>query len=210
MSRIRSIKAAKIKVEVLREMKNLIDKGSFKDLFVSELCDRVRISKVTLFKYFPQKEDILLYYLRIWCLELAVSLKNDPREGLKGIYFITDELSDQFAKHPGIILSLMGYIATMEKISKPFAVKVEERKLLFPKEENLDTIEIKSLEQLIEGFMLEAIFKGEITKRGDTNEIMNLVLSQIYGTILTAHQHRISPLKLYFRRNIDALLTGLK
>jgi len=210
LSKIRSIKAARIKTKILKETKFLIGKGSFKDLYVAELCKRVKISKVTLFKYFPQKEDILLYYFRIWCLKLAVSLKNDPREGLKGIYYLTDELSEEYEAHPGLILSLMGYIATMEKIPKPSTVKIEERKLLFPKEDNLDNIEIKSIEQFIEGFVLEAIFYREITKRGDTNDLMNVVLSQIYGTILTAHQHRISPLKLYFRRNIDAIVTGMK
>ena len=210
MSKIRSIKAARIKTEILKETKSLIGKGSIKDVFVVELCKRVKLSKVTLFKYFPQKEDILLYYLRIWCLELAVALKNDPREGLKGVYYLTDALSDEYEKHPGLILSLMGYIATVEKISKPYAVRVEERKLLFPNENNLEDVEIKSIEQLLEGFILEAIFKGEITKRSDTTELMNLILSQIYGAILTANQHRISPLKLYFRRSIDTLVNGLK
>lgn len=210
MSKIRSVKSARIKLEVLKETKALIGKGSFKDLYVAELCKKVKISKVTLFKYFPQKEDILLYYLRIWCLDLAVALKNDPREGLKGIYYLTDELSEEYEKRPGLILSLLGYIATIERITKPFTVKVEERKLLYPNADDLENIEIKSIEQFLEGFILEAIFKGEITKRGDTNDIMNLVLSQIYGIILTAHQHRISPIKLYFRRNIDALITGLK
>ena len=210
MSKIRSIKAARIKTEVLRETKALIGKGSFKDLYVMELCKRVRISKVTLFKYFPQKEDILLYYFRIWCLHVAVSLKNDPREGLKGIYFLTDELSDEYERHPGLILSLMGYLATMERINKPFPVKIEERKLLYPNENNLDQVDIRSLEQLVEGFILEAIFKGEIVRKGDTTDLMNLILSQVYGAILTAHQHRISPIKLYFRRNIDTLINGLK
>ncbi|MDH5475586.1 MAG: TetR/AcrR family transcriptional regulator, partial [Cyclobacteriaceae bacterium] len=67
MSKIRNIKAARIKTKILEETKSLIGKGSFKDLYVAELCERVKISKVTLFKYFPQKEDILLYYQRIWC-----------------------------------------------------------------------------------------------------------------------------------------------
>jgi len=210
LSKIRTVKAARIKTEILRVTKELIGQGSFKDLFIADLCKKVRVSKVTLFKYFPQKEDILLYYQRIWCLHLAVKLKNDPREGLKGIYFLTDELSEEFDRYPGLILSLLGYLASTDKISKPSSVKIEERILLYPKEENIEKIEIKSLEQFIEGFILEAIFNREITKRGDTKDLMNLMLSQIYGAILTAHQHRISPLKLYFRRNIDAIMTGMK
>ena len=53
-------KAARLKVQVLDHTLKLIEKKSFDDLYVDDLCAKVKISKVTLFKYFPQKEDILL------------------------------------------------------------------------------------------------------------------------------------------------------
>ena len=56
---LRKEKAARLKVQVLDHTLKLIGKKSFDDLYIDDLCAKVKISKVTLFKYFPQKEDIL-------------------------------------------------------------------------------------------------------------------------------------------------------
>ena len=127
---LRKEKAARLKLSVLDQTLKLIGKKSFDDLFVDEICDKAKISKVTLFKYFPQKEDILLYFFRIWCLRRAVDLHDKPREGIQGVLFIFDKLSEDCENHPGIILSLIAYLADLRRAPKPFSVKVEEKKLL--------------------------------------------------------------------------------
>ena len=60
----------------------LIGKKSFDDLYVDDICEKVKISKVILFKYFPTKEDILSYYFRIWCFWRLVEFKDKLWEGL--------------------------------------------------------------------------------------------------------------------------------
>ena len=89
---LRKEKAALIKLAVLQETHKLIGKKSFEDLHVLEICERVKISKVTFFSYFPKKEDLLLYHLRLWCLTRAVELNQKPRVGIQGIYFLTDKI----------------------------------------------------------------------------------------------------------------------
>src|ERR1041385_2115244 len=115
---LRKEKAARLKLSVLDFTVKLIGKKSFDDLYVEEICDKVKISKVTLFKYFPQKEDILLYYYRIWCLRRAVELRDKPKEGLTGITFLFDKMSEDAETHPGIILSLFAYLADLKRVLK--------------------------------------------------------------------------------------------
>ena len=206
---LRKEKAARLKIQILETTIKLIGKKPFEDLYVDDLCEKVKISKVTFFKYFPQKEDILLYYFRIWCLERAIEIKNKPREGLQGIYFLSDKLSEEYENHPGLMLSLIGYLADIKRPPKPFTVKPEEKRLLFPDREEVDTLEILSLDQMLEKFTLEAIFKKEITKASGTREISNLFLSVLLGSVVTAHINQISPLKFFFRKNIDFLVKGL-
>lgn len=206
---LRKEKAARLKIQILETTIKLIGKKPFEDLYVDDLCEKVKISKVTFFKYFPQKEDILLYYFRIWCLERAIEIKNKPREGLQGIYFLSDKLSEECENHPGLMLSLIGYLADIKRPPKPFTVKPEEKRLLFPDREEVDTLEILSLDQMLEKFTLEAIFKKEITKASGTREISNLFLSVLLGSVVTAHINQISPLKFFFRKNIDLLVKGL-
>ena len=207
---LRKEKAARLKLSVLDHTLKLIGKKSFDDLFVEEICAKVKISKVTLFKYFPQKEDILLYYFRIWCLRRAVELRDKSREGVSGITYLFDKLAEDCETHPGIILSLVAYLADLKRPPKPFPVKPEEKKLLFPEIKDIQLVEIQSLDQMLEKFTLEAIFKKEITKSASTRDLTNLFSTIFYGSVVTAHIQQLSPVKFFFRRNVEMVLKGLQ
>jgi AcrR family transcriptional regulator len=207
---LRKEKAARLKIQVLDHTLKLIGRKSFDDLYVDDICDKVKISKVTLFKYFPQKEDILLYYFRIWSLTRSVEFIQKPKEGLQSIFYLVDKLSEEFEERPGFVLSLIGYLSDSKRPPKPFPVKPEEKKLLFPEVENITSLEILSFDQMLEKFVLEAIFRKEITKSTSTRDIANLIGSILYGGIITAHLHQINPTKQFFRRNLDLALKGLQ
>lgn len=206
---LRKEKAARLKVQVLEHTLKLIGKKAFDDIYVEDICEKVKISKVTFFKYFPQKEDVLLYHFRIWCLGRSVELKQKPKEGMQGVYFLLDKLSEECENHPGLMLSLIGYLSDFKRPPKPFPVKPEEKKLLFPDVEDVSGIEILSLDQMLEKFTLDGIMKKEITKTSSTRDITNLFNTIFLGSIVTAHLAQQSPLKLFFRRNLDNLMKGL-
>jgi hypothetical protein len=206
---LRKEKAARLKVQVLEHTLKLIGKKAFDDIYVEDICEKVKISKVTFFKYFPQKEDVLLYHFRIWCLSRSVELKHKPKEGMQGVYYLLDKLSEQCETHPGFMLSLIGYLADFKRPPKPFPVKPEEKKLLFPEVPDVTSIEILSLDQMLEKFTLEALFKKEITKTSSTRDITNLFATIFLGSIVTAHMNQASSYKLFFRRNLENLLKGL-
>ncbi len=205
---LRKEKAARLKVHVLDQTLQLIGKKSFVDLYVDDICHQVKISKVTLFKYFPQKEDILLYYFRVWCLSRSVEITQNPKEGLNGLYYLFDKLSEECEKYPGMMLSLIGYLSDYSRSPKPFPLKAEEKRLIFPDVPGVMGIEILSLDQLIEKFVLEAIFKKEITRSVHTRDITNLILSVFIGGVVVARINYQTPVRNFFRKNVDLLLKG--
>lgn len=206
---LRKEKAARLKLAVLENTIKLIGSKPFADLHVEEICRKTKISKVTLFKYFPQKEDIVLYFFRVWCLRRAVELRDKSREGLAGVYHLFDKLSEDFERNPGIMLTLVAYLADMKRSPKPFPLKVEEKTLLFPEIKDIHSVEIQSVDQMIEKFSLEAIFKKEITKTTATRDITNHLLSLFYGSIVTVNINQISPVKNFLRKNLDLFVKGL-
>ena len=207
---LRKEKAARLKLAVLEQTLKLIGKKAFDDLYVEDICQKVKISKVTLFKYFRTKEDILAYYFRIWCLRRAVELKEKPKEGVQAVLFLFDKLGEDTESHPGIILSLVAYLANPKRSPKPFPVKAEEKTLLYPAMTDVQSVEIQSIDQMFEKFALEAIFKKEITKATSTRDVTNLLSSVFYGSIVTAHLLQISPLKIFLKRHVELALKGLQ
>ena len=207
---LRKEKAARLKLSVLDQTIRLIGKKSFDDVYVDNICEKVKVSKVTLFKYFPQKEDILLYYFRVWCLKRAVELKAKPKEGILGIHYLFEKLGEDCENNPGIILSLVAYLSDLKRAPKPFPVKVEEKRLLFPELPEIASIEIQSVDQMFEKFTLEAIFKKEITKTTSTRDITNLLCTIFYGGVVTAHINQLNPIKYFFKKNVEMALKGLQ
>lgn len=207
---LRKEKSARLKVHILEQSMKLVGKRAFDDLYVDDICEKVKISKVTFFKYFPQKEDLLMYYLRILCLRRLVELRDKPKEGLAGIYYLFEKAGDDYETHPGVMLSMVAYMADMKRSIKPFPVKPEEKQLLYPQMPDIVQMEIVSLEQMLEQFTLEAIFKREITKTTATREITGLLMSNLLGSFITAHLSQPSSPKVFFKRNVEWMLRGLQ
>jgi AcrR family transcriptional regulator len=207
---LRKEKSARLKLAILEEAHRLIGRKAFEDLYVDDICAKVKISKVTFFKYFPRKEDLLLYHLRLWCLARSVELHQSPKSGVQGVYFLTEKFVESAELYPGIMLSLIGYLSDLKRPPKPYPVKAEEKARLYPHVGDINSIEIHSLETMMESFVLDAIFKKEITKSSSTREITLLLTSVIYGSLLTAHLTQQSPMKMFFRKNIDLVMKGLR
>lgn len=129
---------------------------------------------------------------------------------MTGITYLFDKLSEEAEMYPGIILSLFAYMADLRRPPKPFPMKPEEKKFLFPDVKDVQAIEILTLDQMFEKFALEAIFKKEITKSSSTRDLTNLFTSMFYGSILTAHLLQLDQLKFFFKRNIEMTLKGLQ
>ncbi len=207
---LRKEKAARLKVQILDQTLKLIGKKPFEDLYVEEICGKVKISKVTFFKYFPQKEDILLYYFRLWCFERSVELQRKPREGLEGVFYLAEKLSEACETHPGLMLSLIGYLADLKRPPKPFPVKPEEKQLLYPDTPDILKLDILSLEQMLEKFALEAVFNKEITKTSSTRDVTYLFMTCLLGSIVTAHISQVNPLRYFFKKNLELVVKGLQ
>lgn len=205
----RDNKTASVKISILQSTLNLIGKNSFEKVHVNDICEKVEISKVTFFKYFPQKEDILLYYLRVWSFDRAVELSRDPKTGADGIRFLFNKVCQSYDNWPGMWLGAIGYFTKLDMPVKPFPLKSAERKLLYPDFENVENIEMRSLDQLFENFLLEAIFHKEITRTSDVRQLVELLDTILYGTIMTAHVKNVEYKSHLFKHNVDAVLDSL-
>jgi hypothetical protein len=131
------------------------------------------------------------------------------KEGLAGVTYLFDRMSDEYENYPGLLLSLVGYLSSLKRKPKPMGVKLEEKQLLYPDHPEIKTVEILSIDQMIEKFVLEAIFNKEIVRSSATRDISNVILTVLYGSIIVAHTRQQSPVKLFFRKNLDMVLKSV-
>lgn len=205
---IRERKAAKLKLKVLSVLQQQLSYLSFSEIHVQEICKKSGISKVTFFRYFPQKEDLLLYYLRILCLDISVSLADKPLKGLKAVEFIFDKMGEAFEKYPSFMQHVIKYYAESERPPKPINVKRAEKLLLFPDREDAPKLELLSLDRMVEKYLLEAIFLKEITRTSNVDDVVRLFMTIFYGSVLVAKTKHI-PFKVLLKRNLSPVFQSL-
>jgi AcrR family transcriptional regulator len=205
-SPVRENKSARIKLSILQATNTLIGKNSFDKVHVNQICEIVGISKVTFFKYFPQKEDILLYYLRVWCFHRCVELSEEPKRGVNGVRFLFEKIAQTYEQNPGMLLGLISYLGRLDMPFRPYPLKLAERELLYPQYENIGEIDMLSMDQMMENFLLEAILDKEITGTSNTKQLVEMFDSVLYGTILTAHVRQVEFPSILFKTNVNNLL----
>ena len=206
---LREENAAHIKVDILNATLKAATQTGFKSTLVQDLCSEVGISKVTFFKYFPQKEDVLLYYLRVWCLEATLELKNKEHEGVDAIYYLFKKMAVSCKKRPEFMLGLVGYLSSISDNSKPFPFNKLERQMIFLDQPEIVHIEMQSIHQLFEKHLLHAILNNVITKTSNVKQLVNLFTSLLFGTVLTARIQGVRQISVVFKTNLDLMFRGL-
>ncbi|PHV70761.1 TetR family transcriptional regulator [Sporanaerobium hydrogeniformans] len=75
---LRKINYVKTRTTILKTVTNLLKNEDFSAITVDEICQKAQISRGTFFNYFPTKDHIFHYYLRIFTIKVAFRLKELP------------------------------------------------------------------------------------------------------------------------------------
>lgn len=209
MSGIRKEKSARLKYLLGSSVGKFLKTRTFDEIKVTELCKEVSISKVTFFKYFSCKEELLRYYFRVWCLEIGVELSIKPRNGIEGIYYIFDKVYKSIKDRPSFLINLISYQMNDERIRAPYPISQLERKLYFPDCKDLESIEIKSLEQYLDTFALESVLENSISFR-ETTFVTWQLHTYLLGSIVKTGLSKEHPNAFELRQRIDSILDSFK
>ena len=176
----------------------------FNDVHVMDICRATGISKVTFFKYFKQKEDILLYYKSLLTLSLTIQARHKNLQGIDGLQKIVAHFSLEFRERPSLVLGLINKL-TSDTIHRPLRISPAEKNMFYPNMD-FDEIEVLSLEQMIDKFMLEAVFESQVRSSGDAKDLGVLFLSTLYGAIVESHVRGDSGDRMLFQNTMRGFL----
>ncbi|MFP3389909.1 TetR/AcrR family transcriptional regulator [Brevibacillus sp. SIMBA_040] len=206
MISLREKKKAKTKLALLEGCLELIGEGTFRRVLVEDICQHAEVSKVTFFKFFPQKEDLLTYFMSIWQAECFLELSSSSKRGLEAIRYIFAKVTEDGKKYPGIMLSLISFLS--EQQMHPWVPTLSEAELylLFPEEANRAAISEVSLYDIFKKSVAEAREDGHLSLRVSDEEAVILLFSMFYGAYLSAHLFRASDFMSFYEMHLKSLL----
>jgi len=184
-------------------------KTDFNKVHVTAICRKVGISKVTLFKYFRTKEDILLYYKSLIGLKLSMATSRNKLQGLRGLNKMIGIFTEELNSRPSMVRGVAQYLLNMRPPYRPIVVAPVERALFHPRTD-FSVVEIYSIDQLVERFMLDCILEKSITKSADAGLLANQFLAMIYGTVVVTSYKPTGPVGQTFRTTMNRYVKLLK
>jgi AcrR family transcriptional regulator len=202
------LRKARIKLGILSTTLELIGAGTYEELHVERICRLAEVSRVTFFKYFPKKEDVLLYFMRLWSLDRAMDQLDSPEEGEAAIYRLFQKAAD-YQDRPGIFLNIVGFIARLSAAPSVREISEIERRLRYPEDPRAWDIVIPSLGSMLETHVDEAISRGELKVKAGSKEIVAALQTIFYGTPLVVHMSGAADLAAFYRTHLN-LLFGSK
>lgn len=104
---------------ILEEFLKSLEDLSFQEIHIEDICDKVNISKVTFFRYFKTKEEVLDYFVLRWCYQRSLEIDRNAYRGLEGIHRVFQSAAE-IPSAKKILVSLVHYYSKIKEGKPPF------------------------------------------------------------------------------------------
>ena len=182
----RTQNAALVRYKVVNYVLEACKSKDFSSVHVSEICKASDISKVTFFKYFDHKEDVLMLYMSIINTGICIEVSERQLESVDGLNYTIERFGAMLRETPSIAKEIVSAIIHTRPPVLPILLTESDKALFFPNTQ-FTGVNLRSFWDLIEGFMLEGILNSDITKITGPAELTNMFTATIYGAIITGH-----------------------
>ncbi|WP_428738776.1 TetR/AcrR family transcriptional regulator [Sulfurimonas sp.] len=182
----REKKYIKTKVTLLNVFLKELETNSLSAIMIKDIASKAEVSEPTFFNYFDSKQDLLVYFIQIWSIEMNVISKKYENVSISSLDTIKDIFlytAKNMLKNPQLMLEIISFQA-QSKISKVHQITNGEKWYFFQDIEYVEELDTFGLESIIPPLIQKAINARELPKGTDT-ELLFLTLSSLFfGTSL--------------------------
>jgi AcrR family transcriptional regulator len=212
---LREMKFARVRLAILSAVVQLTVERALADVSVRAICEVAQIAPATFFNYFPSKEDVLVYYMRLWSIPLALRCRAaasgetgaSPLATLRSLF---DDTADELERAPRLMFEIIANIAHAHAPPQYPAITRAERLLAFPDLPGAQEVEPQSIDDLLLTLLHLATDTGELPP-GTSVEASALVLkAMFYGVPLATRRDGVSGIRHAYRAVLDLVLERVR
>lgn len=181
----RTQNAAHIRYKVINYVTQACLTKDFNKIHVTDICQAANISKVTFFKYFDRKEDVLMFYNSIINTGICIEVSQREIKSVDGLEFVINRFGNIINETPSIARETVAAILHARPPILPIILTAADKALFFP-DVRFNEVSLMSFWNLIEGFMLEGVLSKEITRSANAPELTTMFMANLYGAIITS------------------------
>jgi len=198
---IREKKKALLKKAILEEMLRQLKTKELNEIHLEDLCNNINTSKVTFFKYFNNKEQVLDYFVCKWLYDRSFEIHRQWFQGEKGLYQVFRSISEEAAIGKKIMIALINYYSKLTK--KPEVIDVSPYEYFLFNEAAFQQ-KVKPLDLCeVFGYYLSGI---KYVKPAEYNEIICQLLALMYGVPIQTHIMELEDMYPFYELGIRRIV----
>jgi AcrR family transcriptional regulator len=198
---LRELKKARNKVALYEASLSLIGDKMFREVMLDDICRKAEVSRVTFFKFFGRKEDLLVYFMRVWLTERIIEIESEHKRGFSVIRHLLSKVAEQTKERPGIMPSLISFLVQMNMHPCMPEMSRAEIRLLFPGQEEIGT-QTPNMFELFDRCMTEANMDGKLRKDISVEMAVKALFTLFYGAFLTAQLYASSEIIDFYETHL--------
>lgn len=201
---LREIKKARTRKAIYEAFLSLMGERMFHEVMLEDICRKAEVSRVTFFKFFPKKEDLLIYFMRLWLTERIIEIETERHQGFAAVRHLLRKVAEQSEQMPGILPSLISLLAEMKMHPRLQEMSEAEVHLFFPEHVELAS-RMPDLHDLFRRAMEEAAQQGSLRIDVTIEQAVKVLFTIFYGSYLTAQQFSSPDIMGFYELHLQLL-----
>ncbi|MDD5269948.1 MAG: TetR/AcrR family transcriptional regulator [Candidatus Omnitrophica bacterium] len=207
---LREKKHAKMKIAIMNAFMGKLAHNRFDDISIRELCRDVEVAEGTFFNYFPEKIDVVRYFINLTSSKMIWKAKREVKDG-KYLHLI-DAVFCQMSKewsNSNLAYQIISALLVQVERPKKMAISALERGLAFPDCAGIEETPPVSLGEWFKECVVSAQKNGELPSKTDVDDVIVSLATIMCGTLLVTRFSNSDSLGYHYMRQLKALWRGL-
>jgi len=207
---LREKKHARTKIALMNAFIERLRNSRFEDIAIKDVCQCAEISEGTFFNYFPEKIDVITYYVNLMIMKVIwkAQKKNPKGKNMALLTAFFEELADDLAKI-NIKYELISIMVVQHEKPKKAVIADIEKHLFFPDLAGIEDISPIMIDEFFRGCMEGALKHGELPGSVDIDDALVSLLTIMVGTMIAVKFTDIKDIKYQYKRQLQVLWTDL-
>ncbi|MBI3396414.1 MAG: TetR/AcrR family transcriptional regulator [Spirochaetia bacterium] len=210
MQGLREKKYAATRVGLLRAALVRLQATAFDSITVKDLCEDAGVAQATFFNHFPEKSDLLVYYMQIWGLSVSLALEKRKGDGaFQKILSVFEHTLSEMDDHPRLMFEIVAYIARAARPPEVVPLTVAERRLAFPNDPSALTATVLTLRDAFAGILREAKANKELRANANVDDLVTGIVSIFYGVPIATRGAHVDSIGTSYQKQLEIYFRGI-
>ncbi len=207
---LREKKSARTRIVIMNAFMELLKHKRYEDISIKEVCRGAEVAEGTFFNYFPEKIDVISYYLHLMTSKMIWQAAVDAPKG--GYLAVIDRLCDQLAvewSRNNLAYQILSVLIVQSERPKDVAVPGLEKRMVFPDCPGIEEVPSVHLDEWFRSCVIQARDNGELPSKTDVDDVVVSLTTIITGTLLAIRFGKMNKCGYHYARQLEALWRGL-